>query len=236
MKTWQLWPDGPEYGGDAVQTDALALCDFVKLPRRGKAADLGCGSGIMMLLLALRSEGLCFDGAELRAAACREAEANFRRSGLAERCRVTEADVRALPFEKNSYELVVCNPPYFDPARGAVSPDSDRAAMRHAAAALTDFCTAAGSLLKSGGSFYAVYRADGLGELFAALCDAGLTPRRLRCVQHDALHAPSLILCEAKKGGGKQLRWEAPLLLRQSDGSESADSLRITHWKKEGTL
>ena len=59
-----------------------------------------------------------------------------------------------------------------------------------------------------------------------------LAPKRLRCVQHSARHAPSLILCEGRKGGKAGVQWEPPLLLREEDGRESEESLALSHWKE----
>ena len=44
MPAKELWPGGPLYEGEGVQTDALALADFAGAARAVRAADLGCRS------------------------------------------------------------------------------------------------------------------------------------------------------------------------------------------------
>lgn len=228
----ELWEGGVVYEGESVQMDALSLCGFVRVPRRGRGVDLGCGCGILMLLLSWARPELRLDGVDIRSGAVERAEANFRRNGLEERCRAYWGDVRTMPGEKNSYDFAVCNPPYYDPRRGGVSPDGERAVMHHGEAEIGDFCAAASALLRQGGSFFAVYTASRLPELLSAMAQCRLAPKRLRCVQHSARHAPSLILCEGRKGGKAGVQWEPPLLLREEDGRESEESLALSHWKE----
>lgn len=232
MPARELWPGGPLYEGEGVQTDALALADFAGAARAVQAADLGCGSGILMLLMAEKHPSLRLDGVEIRAGAAARAEENLRRNGLTERCRVFTADLRAAPLEKNTYDLVISNPPYFAPGSGAVSPDADRAAMRQESATAAELCTAAAVCLRHGGRFCAVYRPERLYELMAAMAGAGLMPKRLRCVQPKAALAPALVLLEGRKGGRQGLKIEPPLILNDESGRPSAAWQAITHWKE----
>ena len=232
MPAKELWPGGPLYAGEDIQTDALALADFAGAARALRAADLGCGCGILMLLLAEKSPRLRLDGVEIRPAAAERAAENLRINGLSERCSVHTADFRAMTPEKNVYDLVVSNPPYFVPGCGAVSPDADRAAMRQESATVEELCSAAASLLRSGGRFCAVYRPERLYELMRAMDAAGLAPKRLRCVQGRAASAPCLVLLEGRKGGRAGLKIEPPLILNDDTMRSTAEWQRITHWEE----
>lgn len=231
MKEIQLWPDGPLYTGEPVQTDSLALSAFAAVRQCRRAADLGCGDGILMLLMAYERPALFIDGVEKRPEAAERAAENLRRSALAGRCRVITGSYADAPLPAGAYDLVLSNPPYFEPGRGERSPSADRAAMREETQPLQSLCASAARLLQYGGRFCIVYRPERLPELFAALREAGLEPKRLRCVQHTAHSAPSLVLCEARKGGRPGLQFEAPLVLRDADGRESAEQRHITHWE-----
>ena len=78
---------------------------------------------------------------------------------------------------------------------------------------IDDFCAAAGRCLKYGGIFYAVYRPERMAELFRAMQNAGIEPKRLVAVCPDTGRAPSLILVEGKKGAAAGLIFEKPLFL-----------------------
>ncbi|MBE6970340.1 MAG: methyltransferase domain-containing protein [Ruminococcaceae bacterium] len=230
MSVRELWPGGPLYEGEGVQTDALALADFAGAARASRAADLGCGCGILLLLLAERFPEARLDGVEVRPAAAERAGENLRVNGLAERCRIFTADLRNRPLEKNAYDLVVSNPPYFAPGRGLCSPDADKAAMRQESATVEELCAAAAPLLRHLGRFCVVYRPERLYELMCAMDRAGLAPKRLRCVQGRAESAPSLVLLEGRKGGKTGLSIEPPLILNDDAGRSSTEWQRITHW------
>ena len=230
MPARELWPGGPLYEGEGIQTDALALADFAGAGRAVRAADLGCGCGILLLLLAERYPEAGLDGLEIRPAAAEKAVENLRRNGLFGRGRIFTADWRTVPLEKNAYDLVLSNPPYFVPGCGLASPNADKALMRQESASVEELCAAAAPLLRHGGRFCVVYRPERLYELICAMDAAGLAPKRLRFVQGRAESAPALVLLEGRKGGKAGLRIEPPLILNDDAGRSSAEWQRITHW------
>lgn len=232
MPARELWPGGPLYEGEGVQTDALALADFAGAARALRAVDLGCGCGILLLLLADKFPTAHLDGVEIRSAAAERAEENLRINGLEARCRIFTADFRAGVPEKNVFDLVLSNPPYFVPGCGAVSPDADRAAMRQECATVQELCAAAAVHLRCGGRFCVVYRPERLYELMTAMDGAGLTPKRLRFVQGRAESAPCLVLLEGRKGGKAGLKVEPPLILNDDTMRPTAEWRRITHWEE----
>lgn len=232
MPARELWPGGPLYEGEGVQTDALALADFAGAARACRAADLGCGCGILLLLLGDMLPAVRLDGVEIRPGAAAMAEENLRRNGFSGRCRISVGDLRAVALEKNAYDLVVSNPPYFAPGRGLSSPDADKAAMRQECATVEELCAAAAPLLRHGGRFCVVYRPERLYELMCAMDSAGLAPKRLRFVQGRAEIAPCLVLLEGRKGGRAGLRIEPPLILNDDTMRSTAEWRRITHWEE----
>jgi tRNA1Val (adenine37-N6)-methyltransferase len=130
-----------------------------------------------------------------------------------------------------SFDLAVCNPPYFPPDSGALSPQASRRAARaELTCSLDQVCAAAARLVRWGGRFAVVYRPERLTDLLNTMRQRGLEPKRLRFVQRTASSAPSLLLAEGRRGGGPGLRTEAPLLLEGPDGRPSAE-LDAIYWK-----
>ena len=229
----ELWPEGPVFqqaGNQALGTDSILLADFIH-PRPGaRGIDLGCGSGIISLLLLAREARLEMTGLELDAAAAEIARENLRRNGLDARGHIVTGDIRACRelFRAGSFDFAAANPPYFPVPRGALSPDASRAAARsECCCTLEELCRAVEWLLPSGGRFYLVHRPERLSELCVTLTACGLEPKRLRPVAVRGERAPSLVLLEARRGGRPGLNWEAPLLLQNADGGESEELRRI---------
>jgi tRNA1(Val) A37 N6-methylase TrmN6 len=78
-------------------------------------------------------------------------------------------------------------------------------------------------MLRWGGSFCLVHKPERLTDLCCTLRAAGLEPKRLREVCKQAGSAPSLLLMEARRGGKPGLTIQPPLLLRNADGSPTAE-------------
>ena len=97
MNTMRLWPDGPLYAEAKhmpITTDSILLADFAVVHSGEKGADLGCASGLLMLMLLWREKGLRMTGLELLPEAVQLAEENLRANGLQERAELVCGDLR----------------------------------------------------------------------------------------------------------------------------------------------
>lgn len=72
-----------------------------------------------------------------------------------------------------------------------------------------------------------VHRPERLSEIFCAMTDSGIEPKRLRFVSHSADKAPSLVLIEGRRGGNRGLSVEKPLVLTDADGNDSLEVQKI---------
>ena len=229
-----LWPEGPVFAPAEhapLCTDSILLADFVP-GGCARGIDLGCGSGILSLLLLWREPKLHMTGLELLPAAAELAEENLIRNGLGERSSLRTGDIREHRslFPAGGFDLAVSNPPYFPVGSGALPPDPARAAARgETACSLEELCAAAAWLLRSGGRFCLVYRPERLAELFCRMAAAGLEPKRLREICPRPGSAPSLVLVEGRRGGRPGLKIEPALVLTDAAGNESAEGKRIYH-------
>lgn len=111
--------------------------------------DVGCGSGLLSLMLAQRFGGTRITGLDIDPLAGDLAVKNFAASPWSERldavcCDFNEWNTNGL------FDVIVSNPPYFD--SGELSQDSLRATARHACSLPThDLISRSASLLTTGG-------------------------------------------------------------------------------------
>lgn len=188
--------------------DSLALGDFASLRPGWRVCDLGCGGGTLLLLLARREPQLTLTGVELDPESAQCARDNLRVNGL--NGTVQTGDLRTKGLLPNEgFDLVISNPPYFSPDRGAAGGPA-RCGEENFLDAL---CAAANRLLPTGGRFAVVYRPERLCDLLCTLRDHRLEPRRLRLMAHSPNHPPSAVLVEAVKNGGPGMDI-LPLLVR----------------------
>ncbi len=219
------------FTGERAGTDALLLADFAKDAHGTYGADLGCGSGILLLLLLLGDESRRMTGVDIRESAAASAWENLRAFALEERGEAVCADYRSAPFESESLDFIVSNPPYFPAGRGAVSPNAERAAQRTESATVSELCSASARYLKPGGQFFLVHRRKRESDILAALHNAHLTPVRRR----DVFSAPGkrapIFLMEAVKGAPVSAMRCEKVLLRGADGRETEEYRKICHWE-----
>ncbi len=185
--------------------DAVLLAGFARIKKQDKLLDLGCGCGILAILLERRTGAETY-GVDIRPEACALTRESARLNGQA--IHVLEQDLRTLTLApgQRPFDAIVCNPPYF--AGGTPSPDPARRGCTHQdTATIQDVAACASGLLKYGGRLFLCYPAGGVAVCMAALMAHSLSPKRLQPVASRG-KSPYLVLLEARKGGGPGLRWE----------------------------
>lgn len=199
-------------------TDAFLLSAFCRPCRTARAADFGCGTGVIALLLAARRTFAHIYAVEAQQGFAELTERNIALNGFSDTVTPLFADVRALTaadFGKG-LDVIVSNPPYMRERSGFAAAHSEKQIARHEVLGdLYDFTAAAARCLRYGGSLYTVYRPDRLDTLFSALRAARLAPKRMVLVQDAPDKAPSMVLCESRLGAGEGLVMLPTLILRE---------------------
>ena len=197
-------------------TDAFLLAAFVRPSPRARAVDLGSGTGIIPLLLLGTHKVKSVTAVELQSAFADLIQRNAALNGMSDRLFPMQEDVRNLGAAALGFEadLVVSNPPYMRCDTGRRNEHDEKYIARHEVmGGIFDFCAAAGRILKHGGKFVCVFRPDRLSELFSAMREASLEPKRMTFVHADEESEPSSVLIEAIKGASPSLRMTPPLFL-----------------------
>ena len=184
-------------GTDGVLLGAWA---FGGIPpeREVRVLDVGCGTGVIALMLAQRFQSAIITGVEINSDAAGEAALNFSASSWGDRLSVTCSDfleyavMDGLP---GFYDLIISNPPFF--TNGALAPDLSRRAARHEGSLdLASLMARASVLLKPGGRLGMVLPVEQQSrmELQAALSGMTLVP--ICYVKTVDRKAPRRIMCE----------------------------------------
>ncbi|WP_207515606.1 tRNA1(Val) (adenine(37)-N6)-methyltransferase [Longitalea luteola] len=97
-----------------VCTDACILGAWfsAKIPQYATVLDIGSGTGLLMMMLAQRSQAE-IHGIEIDLAAYRQAKENISQNAWAMRMKVFPGDARTFHFPLQ-YEFIISNPPFFE--------------------------------------------------------------------------------------------------------------------------
>ena len=95
------------FTGERAGTDALLLADFAKDAHGTYGADLGCGSGILLLLLLLGDESRRMTGVDIRESAAASARENLRMlTLLEEKQKSLEQNLQAVKLEQQILKVL----------------------------------------------------------------------------------------------------------------------------------
>jgi tRNA1Val (adenine37-N6)-methyltransferase len=216
--------------GYRFSIDALLLAHFIALKPRAKTIELGCGSGVILLILAKRFPQLKFTGLEIQNNLAALAQKNVRVNHLEDQVKIIAGDARDIQklFPPCSFDTVFFNPPYRRIHSGRINAHPEKAVARHEiAGSLQDFLKAAGYLLKEGGTACAIYPAKRLAELIDVFRKKAIEPKRIKLVFSDNHSAAEFVLAEGKKGSGEELNVESPLFIYDEQRHYTPEMLRI---------
>jgi tRNA1(Val) A37 N6-methylase TrmN6 len=157
--------------------DAILLAAATPARNADRVVDLGAGVGAAGLALAARVPGTQVKLVEIDARLAALAALNAARNQLVDRVNAialdvaaSAADYAAVGLRPASCAAVMMNPPFNDPTRHKPSPDRRRRAAHDlVGASLATWTDAAARLLRPGGAFTVIFRADGLIDLLSAL-------------------------------------------------------------------
>ena len=200
--------------------DTMLLSHFAAPRQNARGLDLCAGQGYLGILTALRRPDLHLEAVELVEEAAQIAHKNAFLANLD--IPVARADLRRLNLP-HRYDFVLCNPPYFEAARGRTAAGALAEARSDVGASIGEVCAAAARVLKTGGRFFLCFPAARLEALFSALSQADLAPKRLRFVHPRPGKEANLALVEAVREGGPGITVLPPLFLKEADGQPSEE-------------
>jgi tRNA1Val (adenine37-N6)-methyltransferase len=216
--------------GYRFSLDSLLIAHYFFLKQSKNVLDLGCGSGIILLILAKRFPHINFTGLDIQEELVELARKNVNFNKLEQRIKVVEGDARKIKnvFPANSFDAVIFNPPYRKLNSGRINPQMEKAIARHEIkGSLKDFIKAAKYLLKQEGKVFTIYPAKRLVELIMLFHKNSIEPKRMKPVYSDNMSAAEFVLFEGRKGSGEEIKFEQPLIIYDRNKKYTADMADI---------
>lgn len=181
-----------------IGIDGVLLGAWTKPPTRGKILDIGCGTGLLSLMLAQKSNTKIV-AIDKDRDACIEAAINVKASPWPEQVSILHSDLHHyIQSSTEKYELIISNPPFF--RGGPDIEDKKRAAARDQKSlepeSLIDYSS---QLLTDTGSLSFIYPFSMLSEIKSLCLSYDLFINRICRVRPGPEKDLHRILIEASK-------------------------------------
>lgn len=158
--------------------------------------DIGCGTGLLSLMLAQKTKGF-IDAVELNAEAIKDARINIGTSSFSSRINLIQEDFLQYSPDK-FYDLIICNPPFYE--NDLRPADKHReAAMHEGSLNLNALINKVIKLLAGNGIFAILYPFNGMQRLLNVISAYGLFPEKIVSVKNDGSKQPfrCMLICSA---------------------------------------
>lgn len=205
--------------GYRFSIDSVLLAHFTQNLRRATVLDLGCGCGVMAMILLYRKtkDILHVEGIEYQSSLATLAQENSRVNSLEKKFTVTLGDYTQLRnyYDPESFSNVICNPPFYSVGRGRSNSVEETYFARHQVNSTTnDLAKNIFFILQNKGILTIVYPAEQFAELLSILIKHSLQPKKIRFVySYPESTSATLVLLECKKNGGSGVKVASPLFV-----------------------
>ncbi len=210
-----------------IGTDAVLLSAWAPVPVQGEVLDIGCGCGVISMMLAQRNPMLKITGIEIDPEAAGQASQNVLNSPFSERINIIEGDIRLYKSTiPKTFHFIVSNPPFFQ--KSLKSLDRYHNESRHDVSLdFDELLSAVPQLLKQDGSFCLILPADTFPRFRNKALIHGLYPAELLYVHHKPDNPAVRVLGRFIKSP-LALTVEGQLYIHHPNGGWSEEYLELT--------
>lgn len=215
--------------GYRAAIDPVFLAAAVAAKPGERILDLGSGVGTAALCLLHRVPGIQATGLEIQSDLAELSRQNAAGNNLGDRFEAIEGDVLSVSslLPPESFDHVICNPPYLASGAARPSPNLARTTANHEGdAQLTDWIEAAIALVNRKGSITFIHRADRIDTLIHGLSrqTGGF---RVFPLWPKSGKAAKRVLLQSRKAIASPAIMAPGLVLHRDDGqfTEAADAI-----------
>ena len=216
--------------------DSMLLASFATINKNVKTiCDLCTGNAPIPMYLTLRTNAKIV-GVEIQEYIAKLANMSIEKNHLENQIQVVNDNLINIneKIGKHTFDLVLCNPPFFKIGSHHVNPNDMKAIARHEIlATLDDIVREASLLLNSKGRFAMVHRPDRILEIIDTFRKYKIEPKRIQFVYPKINSECNHILIEGIKDGSEgSLRILPPLYVYKDDGKWTEEILKIYNYEE----
>ncbi len=198
--------------GYRAGADPVFLASSINAKAGDKVLDLGCGVGTAMLCLKARLPEVNVTGVELQEDLARLARENLGLNNLAGD--IVLADIGKLPssIREQSFDHVMTNPPFFEPAKSSPATEAGRDASRRMSMSIETWLDIALRRVRPEGSLTLINRIEQMPECIRVVDQRAGALKVLPLSSREG-RAAKLFLLTARKGARAPMTLLPPIIL-----------------------
>ncbi len=218
--------------GYRYSIDSILLAHFALHWKCTSILDLGCGCGIIGMVLLYRNAQYIqhIEGIEFQEQLVSLANRNSRENELDDKMTITHGNYVEINkyYKAESFNHIICNPPFYEKGRGRPSLHNEAYLARHQTASTTaDLAASIAFALKNRGSLAIIYPADLIAQLVSVLQEKKIEPKLFQPVySYPEASTASLVLLECVKNGGVGLKLLQPLFIYTKKNGDYTEEVK----------
>ncbi len=213
----------------SFNTDTILLANFALPIKNKNVIELGCGCGAISLILLRNNQQFNITAVEIQQNACEMFNRSIEYNNLQDKIKLINSDMNDLKdkVKFNSFDFVICNPPYKPKGTGILNNNASKITARHETeCSLEDVIKVSKKLLKFSGKLFLCQRPERLCDVLNSMRRENIEPKRLRFVQQRVEKAPKLFLIEGRLGGKHGGLNVLPNLIIEDENGQFSDEMK----------
>ena len=210
--------------GYCFTTDSVLLANFLKCKPKDRVVEFCSGSGVISVLAYAKNRCKDFSLVEIQPKLADMSNRTIMLNNLQDYLKVYNMPFQEFAKNNNeSFDVVFSNPPYISSAGKDKNLSQEVMIARHEIEMnLEDLAWSIDKVLKFGGKFYIVHKADRFDEILLQFKKHNLAIKNVVFCHPKIGKDASFVLFEGLKGGKNGLKVLPPLILNEQSGEISA--------------
>ena len=201
--------------------DSVLLPNFITINKNiNKILDIGTGNAPIPLILSTKTKAHITE-VEIQKDVAQMAQESVKINNLEKQITIINDDIKKNKFEAESFDIITCNPPYFEVKDQSKFNKNDyKTIARHEInLTLDELLKIARKILKNNGIIGIVHRPERLLDILITMRKYNIEPKKIRFVYPKKEKEANILLIEGKKNGNKGLKILTPLYSHNADGT-----------------
>ena len=190
--------------GYRFSIDPFLLCSEIPHLTNQTILDIGCGSGIIPLILKFKNPGVKIFGIEIQKELVKFAEKNVSNNSMEQSISIKCKDIKEISpkdFDRK-IDIIVSNPPYKKESSGRLNPDKQKAIARHETKLnIKELMECCKRLLSPNGKVFIIFPAERAIDLISNMYKNNIKPSTIKFVHTKNDCKAKLVIISAIHNG-----------------------------------